>query len=66
MDLAGFGWEFLKWLEIIITMLMKITMMMVKNQMGWPYHSFDCVVSFTFTQSTIQQTKLAAQIKNIN
>ena len=58
----GFGCDWLEWLEMVIPMLIKMTMMMVKNTMGWPYDSFDCIVFcfFTFTQSTIQHTKLAS------
>ena len=33
--MARTGW---KWLEID-----EMTMTMLQNQMGWPYHSLDCV-----------------------
>ena len=34
-EMDGIGW---KW--------MKITMMMIENQMGWPYCSFDYVLLY--------------------
>ena len=43
MEIAITGW---KWLEMEGTAgngwkLIKMTMMMLENQKGWPYHSFD-------------------------
>ena len=49
------GWKWLEmawnWLEMEGTAgngwkLIKMKMMMLENQMGWPYHSFDCVLLF--------------------
>ena len=56
--MAGNGWEWLEmagnyWIRLEKAGLaeMVMTMMMVKKQMGWPYHSFDCVLLLVNTIS---------------
>ena len=46
LEMAKTGWN---WLEMEGTAgngwkLIKMTMMMLENQMGWPFHSFHCVL----------------------
>ena len=40
LEMSGNGWKCLGTNEI--------TMMMLENQMGWPYHSLDCVFSIVW------------------
>ena len=49
-----------KWLEMEGTAgndwkLIKVTMIMLDNQMGWPYHSFDCVL---LSLNTLEHIKI--------
>ena len=41
LEISGNG---LSEIEVVKTIMMNMTMMMVYNQMGWPYTIFDCVL----------------------
>ena len=60
--MAGNIWKWLKLLEVVLTMMMKMTMMMVNNQIGWPYHSFDCVL---FRASKCHGCAVCAKSRNV-
>ena len=48
LEVAGSGWTWQEWLKNAGNgwKWMKMTMLMLENQMGWPYYSFDCVLQY--------------------
>ena len=60
-EMSGNGWKWKEWLKMAgnVWKWMKMRMMMLENQIEWPYHTFDCVllsVQFIFSLTNFNQT----------